>query len=117
MSIMTFTEQPVSDKITTIVLGKMLDNNNAESIVRTIVGARDRGCTFLIIDCEKLEFLSSAGVGAILGTIEAFRHQGGDIILCSVSSTISHVLHVLDLHDFLTIKSNLRDAVEACKDR
>jgi anti-sigma B factor antagonist len=117
MNVMSFVEQPVSSQVTSIVLGKMLDNNNADSVVQAIVGARDRGCKFVIIDCESLEFLSSAGVGAILGTIEAFRDQGGDILLCNVSETISHVFRVLDLLDFLTIHKSRHDALAYCNVR
>jgi anti-sigma B factor antagonist len=114
MNILTFIEQPVSERITTIVLGQMLDNNNADSVVQTIVGAQNRGCQYVVIDCAHLEFLSSAGVGAILGTIEGFRDQGGDIILCNLSATISHVLRVLDLLEFLTVKDSKQAALAAC---
>jgi len=115
MSFRIFIEQPVSERITTITLGQMLDNNNAESVVQTIVNAQERGCKFIIIDCEKLTFLSSAGVGAIIGTLEASRDQGGDIVLCNVSETICHVLSVLDLLSFLTVKGSVQEAIAACK--
>jgi anti-sigma B factor antagonist len=115
MSLMNFTEQPVSDRVTTITLGTILDNNNAESVVQTIVKAQERGCKFVVVDCERLEFLSSAGVGVILGTIEAFRDQGGDIVLCNLSETINHVLRVLDLLDFLTIRQSRQEALAACE--
>jgi anti-sigma B factor antagonist len=112
---MNFTEHPVSDRVTYITLGTILDNNNAESVVQAIVKAQARGCKFVIVDCERLEFLSSAGVGAILGTIEASRDQGGDIVLCNVSETISHVLRVLDLLEFLTLRANRQEALSACE--
>ncbi len=111
MEFLTFTETQISAHATVITLGRVLDNNNAESIVQTIVGAQQRGCRFIIIDCSSLEFLSSAGVGAVLGTIEMSRSQGGDIILCAVSETIKHVLGVLDLLEFLTIRATKEDAL------
>lgn len=114
MSYLSFTEQALSSQVTLIELGTMLDNNNAESVVNAIVQAQERGCKFIIMDCERLEFLSSAGVGAILGTIETCRDRGGDIILCNVSGTICHVLRVLDLLEFLTVKENRQQALAAC---
>ena len=54
---------------------------------------------------EGLEFLSSAGVGSMLGTVEVSREMGGDIVLCGPSEKIVHILEVLDLCDYLTILS------------
>ncbi len=109
-----FEEQALADHAFLIVLGYMLDNNNAEELVRAISQAQERNYKYIVVDCEHLEFLSSAGVGAILGTIETSRENQGDIILCNLSPTIAHVLHVLDLHDFLTITGNRQEALAIC---
>ena len=94
--------------------GRMLDNNNAHLMVETISSAQAEGYKFIIIDMADLQFLSSAGVGSILGTFETSRKMGGDIILCNVSDTILHVLEVLDLADFFTIKSTEKEALTLC---
>ena len=95
--------------------GRMLDNNNAHEMVEAVTSAQTRGFKFIIVDMADLEFLSSAGVGSILGTVEISRDMQGDIVLCNVSGTILHVLEVLDLADFLTIKSTMQDAVATCE--
>ncbi|SYZ72071.1 hypothetical protein TRIP_C20186 [Candidatus Zixiibacteriota bacterium] len=109
-----FTEQELTGHISLITLGNMLDNYNAEQLVQAILRAQERDFKYIIIDCERLEFLSSAGVGAILGTIETSRESGGDIILCNLSGTIAHVLQVLDLHDFLTTAATRQEALAIC---
>ena len=81
----------------------------------TISEARRKGHKFVIIDMAELDFLSSAGVGSILGSIEDFRETGGDIILCNAPSTILHVFKVLDLDNYLTIKSTQAEAFSLCK--
>ena len=85
------------DDVLLIRLGTTLDNNNAHEMVEEITGALDRGFKYLIIDMTSLEFLSSAGVGSFLGTVESAREAGGDIVLCNVPGNIMHVLEVLDL--------------------
>ena len=94
--------------------GRVLDNNNAHEMVQAINKAQDDGYKYIIVDLAQLEFLSSAGVGSILGTIEASREVGGDIILCNLRPTILHVLEVLDLTDYLTVRNNTEEAVSAC---
>ena len=101
-----------NDKIV-IDPGKSLDNSNAGELLETFNSALSEGYKFLILDMAKLEHLSSAGVGSILGTIDAFREVQGDIVLCNVPDNILHILQVLDLADFLTIKTDVMEAVDS----
>lgn len=92
----------------TVVLnpGRALDNTNAHEMTESICAAQDEGLKNILIDMSELEFLSSAGVGSILGTVEISRDMGGDVVLCGPSEKIVHILEVLDLCDYLTIKSS-----------
>lgn len=104
----------LGDAVISLIPGKVLDNNNAHEVVETIVKAQEDGYRYIIIDMADMEFISSAGVGSILGTIEGFRENDGDIILCNVPDAIMHVFDVLDLADFLTIKNTEREAAGVC---
>jgi len=94
--------------------GRVLDNNNAHEMVEVITKIQEAGYKYIIVDLGDLEFLSSAGVGSILGTIEISREVGGDIVLCNVRPTILHVLEVLDLADYLTVKADPQEAATVC---
>lgn len=94
--------------------GRVLDNSNASEMLEIIYSAQSDGIKYLIMDMAKLEFLSSAGVGSILGTVESFREANGDIVLCNASDNILHVLKVLDLVDYLTIKPDIQEAGAHC---
>ena len=110
MSETAITQTILRDDALLIDPGTTLDNDNAHTLVSMITSAHSRGFKFIIIDMEKLEFLSSAGVGSVLGTVELFREQGGDIILCNLSENIQHVLEVLDLQEYLTLCATRQDA-------
>jgi anti-anti-sigma factor len=108
------TQRSLTDDVLIVNPGRLLDNNNAPELIETITSAQEREYKFVILDLADLEFLSSAGVGSIIGTVAVFREHGGDIILCNVSATILHVLEVLDLCDYLTIRTDEKKAIEAC---
>jgi len=108
------TQEKLNDEALVLHTGRMLDNNNAHKAVELISKAREGGYKYIIIDMSNLEFLSSAGVGSFLGTVENFREIGGDIILCNVSGTIMHVLDVLDLSEFMTIRTTVSEATAIC---
>jgi anti-anti-sigma factor len=110
----TITHHFVNDVTVLIDPGTTLDNNNAHEMLEVITTSQAKGCKYVIIDMARLEFLSSAGVGSILGTVESFREQRGDIILCNLPAPIKYILQVLDLADFLTIRPNREDALAAC---
>jgi len=114
MSNQGISQRPLKDDTLVICPGKTLDNNNAHEMVDIITTAQSRGFRFIILDLSALEFLSSAGVGSILGTVETSREAGGDIILCNVRESIIHVLTVLDLADYLTIKSDEAESLTVC---
>ena len=85
--------------------GRALDNSNAHEMSESIEGSLADGYKYIIIDMKDMEFLSSAGVGSILGSIEASREAGGDIVLRNVPQRVLHILEILDLCDYLTIKT------------
>lgn len=107
-----FSQKILNEDTLIIDAGKQLDNNNAHEMVETITTAQSEGFKFIILDMQQLEFISSAGVGSILGTIETSREIGGDIILCNASKTIIQVLEVLDLADYLTIRIDKAEAIK-----
>ena len=107
-----FAQKELNSQAIIINPGKVLDNNNAHEMVDTITELQARKYKYVILNMDELEFLSSAGVGSILGTIEVSRENGGDIVLCNISDTILHILQVLDIADYLTIKKNLREVIK-----
>jgi anti-anti-sigma factor len=93
---------------------RVLDNSNAHEMSKAISQAQVEGWKYIIIDMSELQFLSSAGVGSILGGVGRSRERGGDIILCDLPDKILHVLEILDLCDYLTIKSSGEIARDLC---
>lgn len=58
--------------------------------------------------------ISSAGIGAIVGSLGALRAYGGDIVLCNVAGMVRHVFEVLDLCDCVVIEPSEEAALNHC---
>lgn len=114
MSEMTISKLVLNDNVIMIDPGRILDNNNVHEMVDMITTAQSNSFKYIIIDMKNLEFISSAGVGSILGTVEESRESGGDIIICNASDTIMHIFDVLDLKDYLTFKKTNDEARQFC---
>ena len=110
----SFDVQLLRDHVSKVTLGTKLDNSNAPSMLKLITEAQAQGVQFIIIDCQHIEVMSSAGVGSILGSVEALRQVNGDIILCNLSAQAQRVLQVLDLLDYLTVTPSQEEAEALC---
>ena len=97
-----------------IQVSEILDNTNAYEMTEAFDAAHAAGYTRVILDMAEVCFISSTGVGCILGAVGTFRDQGGDIILCNLQDRITHILEVLDLCDYLTIAADVRSASGTC---
>jgi anti-anti-sigma factor len=107
-----------SDESTVIICPeKVLDNSNAHEMSEAIIQAQSEGYKYIIVNLSALTFISSAGVGSILGSVESSRAMGGDIILCHASDKIRHIFEILDLCDYLTIVADEEAAVSMCPAR
>jgi len=105
------TSSKIDNATVLINAGQRLDNNNASDMAFAICTAQAGGITDIRIDLSELELLSSAGIGSILGSVEVSREAGGDITLWNPSEKIMHILEVLDVADYLTIKAGSSAAI------
>ena len=62
-----------------------------------------RGITELILDCENLEYLSSAGLRVLLAAHKQMTRQGS-MVVRNVSEIVQEVLEVTGFTDILTIE-------------
>ncbi len=63
-----------------------------------------------------VDFISTAGVGALLYAVGGARKNGGEIIFIEFSPKTKAVFEFLDLHDFIVTAPDLDQGVQAAKD-
>jgi anti-anti-sigma factor len=105
MSIQTIQTTQLDSGSVIICPGQKLDNENASDMSIAISTAQLEGILDIRIDMSELLQLSSAGIGSILGAVEVTREAGGDISIWNVPDKIRNVLDILDLGEYLTVKS------------
>ena len=88
-------------KLTLAVEGR-LDTTTAPQLETEIKNSLD-GVTELVLDFEKLEYLSSAGLRVILAAQKVMNKQGSMVVL-HVNETIQEVFEVTGFVDILTIQ-------------
>jgi anti-sigma B factor antagonist len=94
-----------------IRLGKSLDISNTQQLATILTRAHADDHKRIILDCSKLEFVSSAGIGVIVSKNRLINSKNNELILYNVPEIIMFVLNELDVADLLTIKSDLNMAI------
>ena len=97
------TIQKIPDETTlTLVLEGRLDTTTAPELDGVIKDELS-GVTELILDIEKLEYLSSAGLRVLLAAQKSM-HKQGTMVVKNANETIMEIFQITGFADFLTIQ-------------
>lgn len=92
-----------------------LDGHTAVKFDEFLHAVTDAGFVHLVLACEKLEYLSSAGIGVLAGTIKRCRDGKGDLRLCSVDAKMRRVMQIIGLLSLVRTYDHERGAVASFK--
>jgi len=67
----------------------------------------------ILLDCEGLSYISSAGLGAIMGLIEPIRENGGDILLCNLQRNVFSIFDTLGFTQLYQVFGSREEALQA----
>ncbi len=71
-----------------------VDSINAKDFEGELAGVIDTGVTNLVLDCDELVYIGSAGLRALLIAIRRTNQAGGGVHMCRVPDNILEVLKV-----------------------
>lgn len=89
------------DKLTVALEGR-LDTNTSPDLEKSL-NESIPGVTELVMDFEKLDYISSAGLRVLLAAQKIMNRQGS-MKLCHVREAIMEILEVTGFTDILTIE-------------
>jgi anti-sigma B factor antagonist len=95
-----------------LALEGFLDAHTAPEFEKAVQSEIDGGHRQLIVDCGKLTYISSAGLGVFMGFIEELREEGGDIKICGLTPKVEQVFDILGFHALYDIVPDVPAAVE-----
>lgn len=85
----------VEENLTVINLQGAVDAHTAPQFEQAVQEAIDKGHNNIIVNCERLSYISSAGLGVFMCFIEEVREVGGDIKICGLSDKVKQPFEIL----------------------
>lgn len=96
-------------------LGGSLDGHSCRRLDSYMNDLIDAGAVRFVVMCEKLEYISSAGIGVLAGAVKRCRDEQGDLRLAAVDDNVKKIMNLVGLQSLVRMYDNERGAVMSFK--
>ena len=99
--------------IVRVVLSGALDTAGCDYLLNCVEHQIKNDVSKLIIDCSKLSYISSMGLGTLVRVNSRMKNKGGDVKIADVPGSIAKVLAAVSLDKVFQMYPTVEAAVEA----
>lgn len=89
-----------------IYLEGEMDTNTSPEVLSELDNLRNSGVKKMLLNLEKLDFISSAGLRVLLATAQQLKASGGDFRVCQLNSEIKEVFDISGFSTLLMVFEN-----------
>jgi anti-sigma B factor antagonist len=100
-------------KVTLVNVGGSLDSQTAPRFDEKLRNEIDRGGLRIVCNMSKLEYISSAGLGVLIGINAALAKKKGELKISSMNDKIRKIFTLLGFINLFKIYNSDDDAVES----
>ena len=72
---------------------------------------REQGVRKILVDLEKMDFISSAGLRVLLATAQELKKAGGELRVCNLNEIVQEVFDISGFSSLLMVFDNEAEAV------
>ena len=72
---------------------------------------REQGVRKILVDLEKMDFISSAGLRVLLATAQELKKEGGELRVCNLNETVQEVFDISGFSSLLMVFDNEAEAI------
>lgn len=99
------------DHLTVISITGSIDALTADQVANHFDQEYDNGNTRLVVDLSKVDFMSSAGLRAMLASLKQSRQMGGDLCLAGPQPDVERILKMSGFTSILKTYASVNDAL------
>jgi len=80
-----------------------LDAEQGKILYREIMDLLDADIKLILIDCQKIEFVDSSGLGVLVRILKTVEQEKARLVLCSLNDTFQMLLKMTHMEDIFEI--------------
>jgi anti-sigma B factor antagonist len=107
---MEFYWDEIDDDVLILAADGGLNASSADEFMGSIETLVDAGLRRIIIDCSRLNYISSYGLGVLIRLHGRLREHGGDVKIAAVRGIIPQALHATKLDTLFDIHPDVNRA-------
>ena len=89
-----------------------LDTQTSPQAQTLITQLIDQGATRIVVNFEKLDYVSSSGLRILLTTAKKLKANGGQLRVCGLNGDVQEAFKFAGFHMILTVKKTESEALE-----
>ena len=101
------------DRVAVLVPIGFINAHTVETFDGALRALLDSGRYQVVINARALAYVASAGLGALVGTIEEIRENGGDLRICELSDSVAAIFEMVGLPHLFKIFRTEEEAVSS----
>jgi stage II sporulation protein AA (anti-sigma F factor antagonist) len=106
-------ELEVKKEVLCIRLSGELDHHTSEELRSKVNDALEQhSIQHIILNLEQLTFMDSSGLGVILGRYKQIKNLGGQMVVCSISTSVKRLFEMSGLFKIIRLVPNENEAFE-----
>ena len=99
------------DGVTVVRLEGHLDTGTSLGVQDFLDSAIDGGASKLLVNFEKVEYVSSAGLRVLLFTTKRLNSAGGSLRVCGLNETVTEVFEISGFSTILDVSGSEEEAL------
>jgi anti-sigma B factor antagonist len=104
----------LSGKIAIIeIKGSLIGDGDTDQLRALVNDFIEQGNKCLVINLQKVNYLNSSGIGAIIASHASYKRNGGEVRLAGVTNNVQNLLVVTKLIDVFEVFDTVNQAVES----
>lgn len=88
-----------------------LDTTNYTGVENKIMALLDAGERNFLLQCEKLEYISSSGLRVLLALLKRLGQNNGKLVLCCLNESITEIFEIAGFSSIFAIEKTLEGAL------
>jgi len=108
---MNVTTQEI-ESVTVVRVQGSLDTNTSPEAQEYFDALLEKGASKVLVDCQKVDYVSSAGLRVLLATMKRLTAAGGSLRICALNETIQEVFDISGFSTILAVFATEAEALE-----
>lgn len=105
--------QSLIDDISVLSVSGKIDAVTSKDLEAALIGLIDKNEIFLVVNMEKVEFLSSSGLRVLMASLNKLKHKDGDLLLATLQPFVKDVFFMTGANRFFSIFPSQGEAIKS----